>query len=155
MTVAATDNTLHAKKAHQLTWIKCSNIIMDAIIDFTCSENVYARPCISWHPRLECDKIRKSAIYAMRIRRQVPMDSVSGSRSKNVSQKTVNDALETHFPKHLTFLKSVEPSSRNRYSNVSHRGNFYAVCSRPEIADYVISGEDAKTFQDRDVNLSC
>ena len=51
-----------------------------------------------------------------------------------------NEALESQFPKLLTFSEYVESLSRNHDPKVTQNLHVFAICCRPEIDNDVISG---------------
>ena len=46
-----------------------------------------------------------------------------------------------------TFLKSIEPLSRNRDPHMTQNEHVYAICCRQEVGDDVISSRNAKTVE--------
>ena len=69
------------------------------VLAIACSENIYARPCISSYVRLGHDNNTQIAIYVMHRRRKVRLSLVFGvkKQKRSMAYKTENVALESPF----------------------------------------------------------
>ena len=55
--------------------------------------------------------------------------------------------MNRSFQNCKTFSESIEPLPRNRDPNITQNEHFNAICSRPEVAGDVISGNDVMTVE--------
>ena len=80
-------------------------------------------------------------LYEICCRPEVDDDVISG---RNV--KTIEGYIVVNFE--VASFSSFRDFSKRFYCDGDSSGGVNAICSRPKVADDVISGEDAETFQE-------